>query len=427
MRIYRPSGTGSGSGAPGLPGTPGDEGEAGESGPPGIQGPQGAKGDTGDAGAIGIPGLPGTPGDEGEEGEPGIPGPPGSAGLPGSVGVPGPPGDEGEEGDAGPPGIQGPKGDTGTTGATGAAGSAGIPGPEGEAGEEGESGIPGIPGVPGIPGAAGPPGTDGDDGNEDPFVPQQLAYSRPGLFSASAASGTIGSASQAARADHDHAQGLPNLPTSVSNSSSNGSGSAAARDDHLHNLGIGTTLGDLLANDGSKMDRLAVGTDGQRLVADSTAALGVKWASLDPILVGISVFQDSSTAGNAFYPASSTTVRYFRIGSPPNQYLHNDTPLTVSDTTERSNEWVVPVAGTLQDLAIVTDTAQSGTKQITFTVRKNEAATALTVTISSTSRSGVDNTNKITVAAGDRITISAVGANVNISSLNGTAIFRFVF
>lgn len=40
-----------------------------------------------------------------------------------------------------------------------------------------------------------------------------------------------------------------------------------------------TTLGDLIVNDGSGVDRLPVGSDGDVLTADSGEALGVKWAT----------------------------------------------------------------------------------------------------------------------------------------------------
>jgi hypothetical protein len=40
-----------------------------------------------------------------------------------------------------------------------------------------------------------------------------------------------------------------------------------------------TTKGDILSTDGSTLNRLAVGTNGQALVADSTATNGLKWAA----------------------------------------------------------------------------------------------------------------------------------------------------
>jgi hypothetical protein len=51
-----------------------------------------------------------------------------------------------------------------------------------------------------------------------------------------------------------------------------------------------TTKGDILATDGSVLNRLAVGTNGQALVADSTATNGLKWAA-----AGTSITASTST------------------------------------------------------------------------------------------------------------------------------------
>jgi hypothetical protein len=58
-----------------------------------------------------------------------------------------------------------------------------------------------------------------------------------------------------------------------------GSASTAIRSDAVIAQGIVTTKGDLLTRDASTAERLAVGTNGHVLTADSTQATGIKWAA----------------------------------------------------------------------------------------------------------------------------------------------------
>lgn len=70
-----------------------------------------------------------------------------------------------------------------------------------------------------------------------------------------------------------------------------------------------TTLGDLIVNDGSGVDRLGVGSDGDVLTADSGEALGMKWAA--PVggsgMEILSVQADSSSSDGGT-PVSATQV-----------------------------------------------------------------------------------------------------------------------
>lgn len=80
-----------------------------------------------------------------------------------------------------------------------------------------------------------------------------------------------------AAADHDHPvnTAAPTNPTGAA--ASEGSGSALMRADATVKQGIVTTLGDLLGFS-TVPARIAVGTDGQVLTADSGDPLGVAWA-----------------------------------------------------------------------------------------------------------------------------------------------------
>jgi hypothetical protein len=58
-----------------------------------------------------------------------------------------------------------------------------------------------------------------------------------------------------------------------------GVATTAVRSDAVIAQGVVTTKGDLLTRDASTAERLAVGTDGHVLTADSTQATGIKWAA----------------------------------------------------------------------------------------------------------------------------------------------------
>jgi hypothetical protein len=71
----------------------------------------------------------------------------------------------------------------------------------------------------------------------------------------------------------------------------------------------------------------------------------------------------------------------------------------------------MPVSGTLKNLYVRNGTTQSGTGTMVFTLRKNGADTAMTVTFSNTdgaSATKSDTTNTVSVVAGDLICIKGV-------------------
>jgi hypothetical protein len=70
----------------------------------------------------------------------------------------------------------------------------------------------------------------------------------------------------------------PGLPETLGDQNEVGSGPSYSYEDHIHASGL-TAKGDLLTHDASDNHRLAVGTDGQSLVADSTQSAGVKWGT----------------------------------------------------------------------------------------------------------------------------------------------------
>ena len=59
--------------------------------------------------------------------------------------------------------------------------------------------------------------------------------------------------------------------------------------------GVTTTKGDLIVNDGTKNARLAVGTNGYQLVADSTETTGLKWIASGAVSVDAAQYTLSSS------------------------------------------------------------------------------------------------------------------------------------
>jgi len=74
--------------------------------------------------------------------------------------------------------------------------------------------------------------------------------------------------------------------------------------------GIIPTKGNLLVGDGTNWQELGVGSDAQILTADSTEALGVKWA--DPAASGVSTFVDLTDTPNAYTGAA---LKWLRVNS----------------------------------------------------------------------------------------------------------------
>src|SRR5665213_2238180 len=73
------------------------------------------------------------------------------------------------------------------------------------------------------------------------------------------------------------------------------------------------------------------------------------------------------------------------------------------NSTEAARQTVVPVATTIDQLYVEIDTAPGTGKSYTFRLRKNNADTALTVTISDGNVSASDSSHSVSFAAGDTI------------------------
>lgn len=184
-------------------------------------------------------------GPTGPAGPPGVTGPAGTPGLRGNPGPPGDSGDPGDDGGIGPPGPQGAQGTQGNPGPTGPPGTPG--GPRGFLGPQGDPGEKGDDGFPGAPGAIGPRGFTGS----------------AGAAGAAGATGPRGNPGMMGLDGRDAEEPAPMIIIQKFG----GTGTSPL-----------TTKGDLYGR--STVDaRIPIGSNGNVLTADSTQALGLKWAA----------------------------------------------------------------------------------------------------------------------------------------------------
>jgi hypothetical protein len=167
-----------------------------------------------------------------------VPGPIGPTGASGATGPTGATGDTGSQGPTGPTGPTGATGSQGPTGATGATGSQGPTGPTGATGTNGATGATGPTGATGTAGATGPTGATGSAG-------------------ATGATGPTG----------------PSGPTGATGATGSTGATGATGPAFV------TTKGDLETYS-TTPTRLAVGNNGEILVADSSATTGLRWQGL---------------------------------------------------------------------------------------------------------------------------------------------------
>ena len=113
---------------------------------------------------------------------------------------------------------------------------------------------------------------------------------------------------------------------------------------------------------------------------------------------------------NAGVAQISGTLRYFSL-----------TGINVG-SGEAALQIPMPIAGTIKNLYVRMGVAQPATGSLVFTVRKNLASTAVTVTVTNADGSNVtksDTTNSFSVVAGDLLALQVVN---NASSTSGTII-----
>ncbi len=354
----------------------GPKGEKGEKGDPGqillktvpVPGPQGEKGDTG------LRGPQGPVGPRGLQGERGVPGPVGPTGPQGLVGPAGPQGEKGYQGEDGPPGPRGPEGPAGPIGPMPKHEKKGLmlrfekaPGQWGEwiimptggggggrddklfdrqaqlvevgdlvkqqasnagkvIGTDGTSlawvaggGVTSVSGTAPIVSSGGATPVISLAGN---YGDTQNPYaSKTANFVLAAPNGTAGVPTFRAIVAAD----IPTLNQNTTGTAANVTGTVAianggtgqtTQTDAFDALAPTTSKGDLIAHNGTDNVRVAAGTNGFVLTADSSAAAGVAWAAASGGGISSADIQEFTSTGTSTWtkPAGAKLVYVLMFG-----------------------------------------------------------------------------------------------------------------
>jgi hypothetical protein len=162
---------------------------------------------------------------------------------------------------------------------------------------------------------------------------------------------------------------------------------------------------------------------------NSTSLVGSGDLAVQPTLVSgtnIKTINSISILGSGNIPIATTDSTIFSANPNNTQGANSTAYWAISgslgpSSTENFRNIVMPVAGTLKNLYIRNGTTQSGTGSIVFTLRKNGADTAITITFTSSDGAATtksDTTNTVSVAVGDLICIKAVNAAPSSASGN---------
>jgi len=164
---------------------------------------------------------------------------------------------------------------------------------------------------------------------------------------------------------------------------------------------------------------------------NSTSLVGSGDVAVQPTLVSgtnIKTINSISILGSGNIPIATTDSTVFSGNPNATQGANSTAYWCISgslapSSTENFRNIVMPVAGTLKNLYIRNGTTQSGTGSMVFTLRKNGADTAMTVTFTNADGATAtksDTTNTVSVVAGDLICIK--GVNNAPSSASGNIV-----
>jgi len=175
-----------------------------------------------------------------------------------------------------------------------------------------------------------------------------------------------------------------------------------------------TTKGDLLVTTGSALNRLAVGTDGQALVADAASTNGVKWAT--PTDTTKQPVATLTTKGDIYAATASATVTRLGVGSDRQNLVADSTASTGMKWQYEGELTLNAQTGTTYTL-VLTDSAKfvtlSNASAITATIPPNSSVAFPIGTQVNLMQLGA---GQVTVAAGAGVTLRSAGSLVKTSA-----------
>ena len=175
-----------------------------------------------------------------------------------------------------------------------------------------------------------------------------------------------------------------------------------------------TTKGDLLVTTGSALNRLAVGTDGQALVASAAATNGVTWAT--PTDTTKQPVATLTTKGDIYAATAASTVTRLGVGTDRKKLTADAAEATGIKWQYEGELTLNAQTGTTYTL-VLTDSAKfvtlSNASAITATVPPNSSVAFPTGTQVNLMQLGA---GQVTVAAGSGVTLRSAGSLVNTSA-----------
>jgi hypothetical protein len=175
-----------------------------------------------------------------------------------------------------------------------------------------------------------------------------------------------------------------------------------------------TTKGDLLVTTGSAFNRLAVGTDGFALVADTASTNGVKWAT--PTDTTKQPVATLTTKGDIYAATASATVTRLAVGSDRQKLTADSTASTGIKWQYEGELTLNAQTGTTYTL-VLTDSAKfvtlSNASVITATIPPNSS---VAFPIGSQVNLMQLGAGQVTVAAGAGVTLRSAGTLVKTSA-----------
>jgi hypothetical protein len=175
-----------------------------------------------------------------------------------------------------------------------------------------------------------------------------------------------------------------------------------------------TTKGDLLVTTGSALNRLAVGTDGQALVASAAATNGVTWAT--PTDTTKQPVATLTTKGDIYAATASATVTRLGVGTDRKKLTADAAEATGIKWQYEGELTLNAQTGTTYTL-VLTDSAKfvtlSNASAITATIPPNSSVAFPTGTQVNLMQLGA---GQVTVAAGSGVTLRSAGTLVKTSA-----------